>query len=495
MPKEFFAVSRTTSLHTLKPGEKIHVIGVCGVAMAQIAIALTQRGFSVSGSDKEFYEPMKSLLGSSAVKLCVGYAAENVPTDASLVVIGNSISYGNPELVVVEEHNLPYTCFPKILQEVAIAGRHSIVVTGTHGKSTTTAIIASMLLHHEQNPSYFVGGVAQGLPQSLAVGTGPFSVVEGDEYDSAFFAKVPKFSFYTPDTAVVNAIEYDHADIYANVEAIESEFAKLVHGLPKTGTAVCCVDFPRVKKLVESWRSSAQCAIVTFGADKDADYRITARSMEGMSQVVTVRTPQGESIPFFIPLIGEYNARNATAALVVSEIVGLPRVKTLEALKVFKTVKRRQELRVVKDGIALIEDFAHHPTAVQQTISAVRDSFPNAKLWAIFEPRSNTSRRKVFQQEYINAFKGADAAIFKDVTARAIDSGVELIEVSALSNDVAAAGTPSVCLPDVSAIREYLWQHLERKAGASKVSDVIVVMSNGSFDGLNDLLQRDVEGG
>jgi UDP-N-acetylmuramate: L-alanyl-gamma-D-glutamyl-meso-diaminopimelate ligase len=216
--------------------------------------------------------------------------------------------------------------------------------------------------------------------------------------------------------------------------------------------------------------------------------------MEGMSQVVTVRTPQGESVPFFIPIIGEYNARNATAALIVSEIVGLSRVETLEALKVFKTVKRRQELRVVKDGIALIEDFAHHPTAVAQTIAAVRDSFPHAKLWAIFEPRSNTSRRKVFQQEYIDAFKGADVAIFKDVTARAIDSGVELIEVSALSNDVAASGTPCVCLPDVSAIRGYLWGHLERKTGASQVSDVIVVMSNGSFDGLNDLLQRDVEG-
>jgi UDP-N-acetylmuramate: L-alanyl-gamma-D-glutamyl-meso-diaminopimelate ligase len=492
MPKEFFSVAATTSLHSLPPAAKIHVIGVCGVAMAQISIALAERGFRVSGSDKEFYEPMKSLLGASAVKLCVGYAAENVPTDASLVVIGNSISYGNPEVAVVEEHNLPYTCFPKILQEVAISGRHSIVVAGTHGKSTTTAIIASMLLHHDQNPSYFVGGVAQGLPQSLAVGTGPFSVVEGDEYDSAFFAKVPKFSFYTPDTAVVNAIEYDHADIYANVEAIESEFTKLVNGLPQRGTAVCCIDFPLVKKLVESWRSSAQCRIVTFGADAEADYVITNRSMDGMSQVVTVRTPQGESIPFFIPIIGEYNARNATAALIVSELVGLPRAKTLDALKVFKSVKRRQELRVIKDGVALIEDFAHHPTAVQQTIAAVRDAFPKAKLWAIFEPRSNTSRRKVFQQEYIDAFTGADVAIFKDVTARAIDAGVELIAVSDLSDDVAASGTPSVCLPDVTAIQEYLWKHLTRTPGATDVSNVVVVMSNGSFDGLNDLLQRDL---
>jgi UDP-N-acetylmuramate: L-alanyl-gamma-D-glutamyl-meso-diaminopimelate ligase len=494
VPKDFFSVAATTSLASLTSGAKIHVIGVCGVAMAQLAIALTERGFEVSGSDKEFYEPMKSLLGVSAVKLCVGYARDNVPTDAALVVIGNSISYGNPEVAVVEEQDLPYTCFPKILQEVAIVGRHSIVVTGTHGKSTTTALLASILLHHGQAPSYFVGGVAQGLPHSLAVGTGPFSVVEGDEYDSAFFAKVPKFSFYTPDTAIVNAIEYDHADIYENIEAIESEFTKLIESLHTTGRAVCCIDFPRVKKLVEAWRQSVRCNIVTFGVDKDADFAITNRSMDGMSQVVTVRTPTGESIPFFIPMIGEYNARNATAAFVVSEIVGLPRETTLEALKVFKSVKRRQELRAIRDGVALIEDFAHHPTAVQQTIAAVRDSFPQAKLWAIFEPRSNTSRRKVFQQEYINAFQAADAAIFKDVTARAVDTGVELIEVSTLSDDIDVSGTPSVCLPDVSAIREYLWRNLERKNGALEVSDVIVVMSNGSFDGLNDLLQQDIEG-
>jgi UDP-N-acetylmuramate: L-alanyl-gamma-D-glutamyl-meso-diaminopimelate ligase len=492
VPKDFFSVADTTSLESLAHGAKIHVVGVCGVAMAQLAIALTERGFEVSGSDKEFYEPMKSLLSMSAVKLCVGYARENVPSDTALVVIGNSISYQNPEVAVVEDQGLPYTCFPKILQEVAIAGRHSIVVTGTHGKSTTTAIVASMLMHHEVKPSYFVGGVAQGLPQSLAVGAGTFSVVEGDEYDSAFFAKVPKFCFYTPDTAIVNAIEYDHADIYENVEAIEREFTKLVCGLSKEGTAVCCIDFPRVKRLVESWRQSAQCNIVTFGSDKDADYVITGRSMDGMSQVVTVRLPQGENISFFIPIIGEYNARNATAALIVSELVGLPRAKTLDALKVFKSVKRRQELRVIKDGVALIEDFAHHPTAVQQTIAAVRDAYPKAKLWAIFEPRSNTSRRKVFQQEYISAFTRADAAIFKDVTARSIDAGVELIAVSDLSNDVAAAGTPSVCLPNVAAIQEYLWKNLERIPCASEVAHVVVVMSNGSFDGLNDLLQRDL---
>jgi UDP-N-acetylmuramate: L-alanyl-gamma-D-glutamyl-meso-diaminopimelate ligase len=492
MPKDFFSVSRTTSLHSLKPGAKIHVIGVCGVAMAQLSVALTERGFVVSGSDKEFYEPMKSLLAKSAVQTKTGYQKEHVPSDADLVVIGNAISYGNPEVDVVEEKGLPYTLFPKILQEVAIAGKHSIVVTGTHGKSTTTALIATLLLQDGKDPSYFVGGVAQALPQSLAVGNGGFSVVEGDEYDSAFFAKVPKFSFYTPDTVVVNAIEYDHADIYASVEVIEREFTKLVTSLPKTGTAICCIDFPRVKKLVAEWKETAQCEILTFGADKDADFVIVERETTGFSQKVTVSGPGLGGCTFELPMVGEYNARNALAAVIVSQIVGMELGKVVEYLAQFKAVKRRQEVRAKRNGVVLIEDFAHHPTAVAQTVEAIREAFPSARLWAVFEPRSNSSRRKVFQEEYIKAFKKADYAILKNVQARAIDSGLELIDVRLLSESIAASGVPSVCLDDVNAIRDFLWKEIPRTSNDSAARDVVFVMSNGSFDGLNELLQQDL---
>jgi UDP-N-acetylmuramate: L-alanyl-gamma-D-glutamyl-meso-diaminopimelate ligase len=493
MPKDFFAVDRTTSLHSLSSGARIHVIGVCGVAMAQIAVALSERGFRVSGSDKEFYEPMKSLLGRSKVETKTGYAPDNVPLDASLVVIGNSISYGNPEVDVVEKHNLSYTCFPKILQEVAIAGKHSIVVTGTHGKSTTTALIATILLQSGKEPSYFVGGVAQGLPNSLTVGKGGFSVVEGDEYDSAFFAKVPKFSFYTPDTVVVNAIEYDHADIYANVEAIEAEFTKLVTGLKKGSTAICCIDFPIVKRLVAEWRSKSPCSIITFGRDPEADYCITHRESVGMSQRVTVKSaPLGE-ITFSLPIVGEYNARNALAALIVSKTIGLDIAQTFEIMGSFQSVKRRQEVRAQKGGVVLIEDFAHHPTAVQQTVEAVREAFPTARLWAVFEPRSNTSRRKVFQNDYVNAFKKSDRVVLKNVTARAIDSGIELIDVSTLSDSITASGVSSVCLENVDAIREYLWSDIKPSRDATGVTDVVFVMSNGSFDRLNELLKEDLE--
>lgn len=494
MPKDFFSVARTTSLHTLRAGARIHVVGVCGVAMAQIAIALSERGYKVSGSDKDFWEPMKSLLAKSSVQVTAGYASENVPDAVDLVVIGNSISYGNVEVDVVEKRDLPYTCFPKILQEVSIAGKHSIVVTGTHGKSTTTALIATLLLQHGEDPSYFVGGVAQGLPQSLAVGTGRFSVVEGDEYDSAFFAKVPKFSFYTPDTVVVNAIEYDHADIYSSVEVIEAEFSKLVTSLGPAKTAICCIDFPIVKRLVQQWRPASQCRIVTFGRDPEADYVITDRAAEGLSQRVRVRGPGIGELSFLLPMVGEYNARNALAGLIVSQTIGLDLNKTLSFLAEFRSVKRRQEIRAAKNGVLLIEDFAHHPTAVAQTVDAIREAFPSARLWAIFEPRSNTSRRKVFQEEYIRAFQKADSVVFKNVVARAIDAGIDLIDVAELSQNVTDSGVPSVCLDDVSRIREYVWQGIARDGDDAAVRDVICVMSNGSFDGLIDLLQSDIVG-
>ncbi len=494
MPKDFFSVANTTSLHSLKAGARIHVIGVCGVAMAQTAVALAERGFAVSGSDKEFYEPMKSLLASSAVRTSTGYNRDNVPLDADLVVIGNSISYGNPEVDIVEQHNLPYTCFPKILQEVAIAGKHSIVVTGTHGKSTTTALIATVLLQDGRDPSYFVGGIAQGLPQSLAVGAGGFSVVEGDEYDSAFFAKVPKFSFYTPDTVVINAIEYDHADIYPNVEAIEAEFTKLVTGLKKTATAVCCIDFPIVKGLVAEWRKSARCEILTFGADPEADFVITARETLGLAQRITVTGPGLGGCTFDLPLVGEYNARNALATIIVSQIARLDLGKVVEYLGAFRSVKRRQEIKARKGGVVLIEDFAHHPTAVAQTVDAIREAFPSSRLWAVFEPRSNTSRRKVFQDEYIKAFRRADFVVFKNVQARAIDAGHELIDVRELSDKVHSSGITSFCFDDVSAIRERLWADIPRNRTDDEAQDVIVVMSNGSFDGLNEMLKVDLLG-
>ena len=450
--------------------------------MAQLAVELTKQGYLVSGSDKDFYEPMGSFLRNSSVTLFKGYAADNVPPSVDLVVIGNAVSYENPEVQVTEQRALRYSCFPRMLHETIISGKRSIVVTGTHGKSTTTALIASTLLKLGGEPSYFVGGIAQDLPMSLARGEGAYSVVEGDEYDSAFFAKVPKFSFYHPDICVINAIEYDHADIYPNVESIVKEFRTMLETMPTHTTALCCIDYPEVEKLVDELQGKVPCRIVTFGCRADAEISIVSRTQVGFTQQITARSSSHGEFSFSIPLSGVYNAKNALVAIVVAMMGGYSLEEATGALATFKSVKRRQELRYDKHGVTLIEDFAHHPTAVFETLAGIREAFPSRKIWAVFEPRSNTSRRKVFQEPYISAFRNADEVVLCQVVSREIDAHLELIDVETLSSKIAEQGTPSHCLADAKAIETFL-------LNAIGSNDVIVVMSNGSFGGLPQSLE------
>jgi UDP-N-acetylmuramate: L-alanyl-gamma-D-glutamyl-meso-diaminopimelate ligase len=482
MPKSHFSIDNVTSLASLPKGGRIHVIGVAGVAMAQLAVELTKQGFLVSGSDKDFYEPMGSFLRNSSVTLLKGYAAANVPSPVDLVVIGNAVSYENVEVSVVEERKLPYSCFPRMLHETIIAGKRSIVVTGTHGKSTTTALIASTLLKLGGDPSYFVGGIAKDLPMSLARGEGAYSVVEGDEYDSAFFAKVPKFSFYHPYICVINAIEYDHADIYPNVESIISVFREMVVKMSANGTVLCCIDYPHVRDLVQEIRGRVAARIVTFGSALDAEISIVTREHVGLSQRVTARSETLGEFTFSIPMTGGYNARNALVTVVVAMMSGYSLEQACEAVATFKAVKRRQEIRYDRRGVTLIEDFAHHPTAVQETLSGIREAFPTRKIWGVFEPRSNTSRRKVFQEPYVSAFRSADEVVLCQVVSREIDANQELLDVDTLSAKIGEGGTSSRALPDPKAIEEFLLAHVG-------TNDVIVVMSNGSFGGLPQSLE------
>jgi UDP-N-acetylmuramate: L-alanyl-gamma-D-glutamyl-meso-diaminopimelate ligase len=483
MPKSHFSIDRVTSLTSVPKGGRIHVVGVAGVAMAQLAVELAKQGFLVSGSDKDFYEPMGSFLRNSSVTLFKGYAATNVPPSVDLVVIGNAVSYENVEVAVVEERNLPYTCFPRMLHETIIEGKRSIVVTGTHGKSTTTALIASTLLKLGGDPSYFVGGIAQDLPMSLARGNGAYSVVEGDEYDSAFFAKVPKFAFYHPDICVINAIEYDHADIYPDVESIISVFREMIVSIPAHGTVLCCTDYPHVRNLVGELRGKVTSQIVTFGCSPDADISIVRREQIGLSQRVTARSEALGEFSFSIPMSGVYNAKNALVTIIVATMSGCSLARASEAVATFKSVKRRQEVRYDKHGVTLIEDFAHHPTAVHETLSGIREAFLGRKIWGVFEPRSNTSRRKVFQEPYVSAFKNADEVVLCQVVSREIDQIEELLDVDTLSAKIGEGGTPSRVLPDPKAIEEFILAHIG-------TNDVIVVMSNGSFGGLPQSLEH-----
>ena len=486
MPKDYFSISHQSKLSDVPSGGKIHVIGVSGVAMAQLAMELAGRGYLVSGSDKEFYEPMGSALAKSKVRLCHGYNATNVPLDAELVVIGNAISYGHPEVTVVEEKRLPYTCFPSLLAETIIEANHSIVVSGTHGKTTTTAMVATILMHAGKDPSFFIGGMVPHLPSSLVAGKGGVCVVEGDEYDSVFYAKVPKFDFYRPLTCIVNAIEFDHADIYPNVDAIEREFDKLARSVPKNGTVLCAIDFPRVKRLAAEWRASASASVITFGEDPSAQVRIVSREQRGEEQHVSVEGEPFGKCTFSIPLSGGYNAKNAIAAILAAMRAGVSRSDALNALKKFKRVKRRQEIRFSRGGVVHIEDFAHHPTAARETIRGVQEWFPTKKLWAVFEPRSNTSRRKVFQSEYVQAFQGAHGVVLAEVTQRQSDTGQELLDVKELARDISESGIASSVIATPDEIVAYL---IERIGS----DDVVLIMSNGSFGGINDKMVAALE--
>ena len=477
MPKDYFNVSRATALESVAAGAKIHVSGVCGVAMAQLAVELVRRGFAVSGSDKEFYEPMGSFLKRSSVALKEGYKAEHIPEDASLVVIGNALVYENPEVQEVERRKIPYSLFPKILYDVVIRGKQSIVVSGTHGKSTTTALMAWLLSRMQLSPSYFIGAAVPDLPSSLVSSTGELSVVEGDEYDSAFFAKVPKFTFYKPNTLIVTAIEYDHADIYSSLKQIEDEFTKLVTSLPDDADVICCIDTENVTRLVEEWRETASCKITTYGKSGGADIQLVDRHVEGRTQHVTLALHDGAEVGFSLSLPGEHNALNATAAYIACMVNNLDIETAGNLMRGFLGAKRRQEVRFDSKNVTLIDDFAHHPTAVRETLSALRSFYPGRRLWAVFEPRSNTSRRKVFQKDYVSAFRSADRVVLCDVAARSIDAGQELIKVSDLAESIGLAGTPAVALHDADAIRSYLMEHMEP-------GDVFVIMSNGSFGGL-----------
>ncbi len=482
MPKEHFSLEKSTALSSLPPHGKIHVVGVCGVAMAQLSIALSDQGFSVSGSDKEFYEPMGGLLKRSKVVCHQGFDSSHIPADVKLVVIGNAVSYGNSEVLAVEERGLPYTLFPKLLYESIIKGKHSIVVTGTHGKSTTSAMLAVTLEKLGRKPSYFVGAVAHDLASSLHAGTGGECVVEGDEYDSSFFAKVPKFSFYQPDTAIVTSIEYDHADIYPNLEAITTQFSTMVLSRPNGSTVIAGIDFKNVADLVPDWRKKSAAKIVTYGETAKADYVLLSSREEGGVQSAKVKLPSGEVESLSIQLPGLYNLKNALAVLIACTGVGISWKDAAQALSQFKGVKRRQEVRSVGKGVTLIEDFAHHPTAVRETLAGIRTRFPKNKVYAVFEPRSNTSRRRVFQNDYVAAFSGADRVVLCEVAAKSIDKGEDLLSVLEMSEAISKSGIHSVAKPDAQSI----FGHLK---GEVTKGDVVVIMSNGSFGGLITLLK------
>jgi UDP-N-acetylmuramate: L-alanyl-gamma-D-glutamyl-meso-diaminopimelate ligase len=438
------------------------------------------RGVLVTGSDETLYPPMSTALEAWGIPVFQGFRAEHVLERVpDLVVIGNAVRSDNPEARAAIDEGMPYLSFPDALYQHAIAGRHSVVVSGTHGKTTTTSLVATLLHGTGRDPSLLVGGFPLDFGASFREGSGEHFVVEGDEYDTAFFDKTPKFLHYGARTLVITSVEFDHADIYRDLEHVKEAFRKLVAGLPPDGTIVAAVEYPGVRDVVRE----APCRVVGYGLETGASDGWRAERVSSSPEGTSFDVVRDGSVVARarLPLFGRFNLENALAALGTACALGIPAAEAAEALAGFRGVRRRQELRGEQRGVAVIDDFAHHPTAVRASIAAVRARFPGRCLIAVFEPRTNTSRRSVFQADYARAFDQADRVVVKVVPEAPIYSATgpvtERFSSEGLAADLRARGVAAVALENVDAIVETLVRECAP-------GDVVLAMSNGAFDNI-----------
>ncbi len=439
--------------------------------MASLAGMLATTGYSVSGSDQAVYPPMSTFLESLGIPVFEGFSETHIRDAApDLVVVGNALSRGNPEIEYVLDTGLRYTSMAETLKEFFIRGRRSTVVAGTHGKTTTTALLAWMLHSAGRDPSFLVGGVAENFSSSYRLGSGPDFVVEGDEYDTAFFDKGPKFLHYLPHIALIKNIEFDHADIYADLEAIQLSFRRLINIVPRSGLIIAGAESPAVENLL----NDAPAPVQTFGLETgDWTTRNITREDEGTR--FDVLKDGGFWHTVWTPLIGEFNVANALSAIVVAERLELSKEETAAALRTFKNVRRRLEIRGEVSGVTVYDDFAHHPTAVRETLKGVRGQFPEARIWAVFEPRSQTSRRRLFESEFARALGIADVVLVAPVYSPAHIKPDGVLSPKRVAGESSQYGTEAHAMSSSQEIIDFV-------ATRARPGDRIVIMSNGSFD-------------
>jgi UDP-N-acetylmuramate: L-alanyl-gamma-D-glutamyl-meso-diaminopimelate ligase len=447
--------------------------------MATLAALLKSRGYQVQGSDQQVYPPMSDFLVAEGIKTFSGYSADNITADIDLVVVGNAISRGNPELETVLERKLRYCSLPEAIRDHFLWGARSIVLAGTHGKTTTTSLTGWLLTHGGLDPSMLVGGIALNFGSkgsSYQVGKGRDFVIEGDEYDSAFFDKTAKFLKYLPDIAVINNIEFDHADIYADLEAVLVAFRRLLRLVPRNGLLLIGADSPHAKALVPT----AVSPVETFGLDETATWR--GSSIEHRDGLTRFDVHRDGALfgRFESPLLGVHNVRNALAAIAIGTRVGIPQHTLAEGLRQFRGIKRRLETVGVANGVTVLDDFAHHPTAVHETLSALRTGYPGRRLWAVFEPRSASSCRRVFQDDFARAFGAADEVVLAAVFRSTLPED-ERLSAEQLVLDLTRQGRHARHIPEIDDIVSTIAR--ERRDG-----DVVVLMSNGGFGGIHGKL-------
>jgi UDP-N-acetylmuramate: L-alanyl-gamma-D-glutamyl-meso-diaminopimelate ligase len=452
--------------------KKVHFVGISGTAMASVAAAMKARGFVVTGSDQGVYPPMSTFLAERGIEAAMGYAEGNIPAAADLVVIGNAISRGNPEAEAVLERKLRYCSLPELLKEFFIRGKQSLVVAGTHGKTTTTSLLAWTFERSGRNPSFLIGGIPNNLGEGARFTDSEWFIIEGDEYDTAFFDKRSKFVHYLPDVAIINNLEFDHADIFEDLAAIQLTFKRLINIVPRNGLVLANGDDAMLAPLL----GVKHCPVQTFGLGAGCAIRATDLKLDSAGSGFRVGADT-----FWVPMIGELYVRNALAVVAAARHYGLSAAEIRGALESFEGVKRRMQVRGVSGGVTVIDDFGHHPTAIRETMRALRIRFPGQKIWAVFEPRTNTTRRKVFQKEISEALGLADGVAVAQVARLELLAPEDRLDPGRLIEELQAGGKPAFYLPTADAIVEKLGECV-------KAGEVICVFSNGGFGGIHDKL-------
>jgi len=440
--------------------------------MAAVAAAMRDKGFVVTGSDQNVYPPMSTFLAAKEVEIMSGYSESNLSRKPDLVVIGNAISRGNPEAEAVLDHKLRYCSLPELLKEFFIRGKRSLVVSGTHGKTTTTSLLAWVFEHNGMQPSFLIGGIPNNFGEGARFTESPWFIIEGDEYDTAFFDKRSKFVHYLPEVVIINNLEYDHADIFENLGAIQTAFKRLINLIPRNGQLLANGDDANLAPLL----NVTHCPVKRFGLG--ADNSIQAFNPRYGPTASEFEIP---SFKFHLNLVGEINVRNALAVVACAKHCGLSNKQIQSAFDTFKGIKRRMEVRGIAGGVTVMDDFGHHPTAIRETLRALRLRHAHQRIWAVFEPRSNTTRRNIFQKELAESFREADAVLVSQIARLELLKPEERLDPQKLMQDIQAFGKSAVYLPDADAIV----RHLQREAVGG---DVICVFSNGGFGGIHEKL-------
>ena len=440
--------------------------------MASVAGAMKDKGFEVTGSDQNVYPPMSTFLAGKGIEAINGYAEANLHHKPDLVVIGNAISRGNPEAEVALERRLRYCSLPELLREYFIRGRRSLVVTGTHGKTTTTSLLAWVFEHNGLHPSFLIGGIPNNFSQGARFTDSEWFIIEGDEYDTAFFDKRSKFVHYLPEVVLLNNLEFDHADIFSSLADIQTSFKRLINIIPRNGQLLANGDDPNIAPLLDG----THCPVKRFGLGEHNAVRAFNLKLGPTASEFEI-----PSARFHIDLVGELNVRNALAVIACAKHCGLKNSQIQSAFSSFRGIKRRMEVRGIAGGVTIIDDFGHHPTAIRETLKALRLKFPTQKIWAVFEPRSNTTRRNVFQAELATAFADANSVVVSQVAKLEQLKPEERLNPEQLMRDIQATGKPTAYLADVNGIVEHLTNGVQG-------GDVICVFSNGGFGGIHGKL-------